>query len=114
MATINATLPTLQDIVSRMNPDGSFSEIVEILTQQNAILQDAVWVEGNLPTGHQFTSRRALPSGTWRRFNEGVAVSKTRTEQVTETTRHARRRSPRWTPTRPASVGGNAAAYRAS
>jgi hypothetical protein len=112
MATINATLPTLQDIVSRMNPDGSFSEIVEILTQQNAILQDAVWVEGNLPTGHQFTSRRALPSGTWRRFNEGVAVSKTRTEQVVETcgmlTALAKVDS------KLASVGGNAAAYRAS
>lgn len=84
MATINATLPTLQDIASRMDPNGSIANIVEVLTQKNAFLQDAVWQEGNLPTGHQFTSRKALPSGTWRRFNEGVAPQKSRTDTVTE------------------------------
>lgn len=85
MATINATLPTLQDITSRMDPDGSIAPIVEALSQDNAVLADAVWKEGNLPTGHKFTSRKALPSGTWRRFNEGIAPGKTRTDQITET-----------------------------
>lgn len=85
MATINATLPTLQDLVSRMDPNGAVANVVEILTQQNAFLQDMVFKEGNLPTGHMFTSRKALPSGTWRRFNQGVAPSKSRTDQITET-----------------------------
>lgn len=84
MAVINASLPTMQDIISRTKPGGGIDQIVELLTQRNAFLQDMVWVEGNLPTGHQFTSRKALPSGTWRRFNEGVAPSKSRTDQVTE------------------------------
>ncbi|MGH9811532.1 MAG: major capsid protein [Candidatus Acidiferrales bacterium] len=84
MATINATLPTLADITSRMDPNGSIASVVEVLSQDNTILMDAVWKEGNLPTGHVFTSRVALPSGTWRMFNQGVAPSKSRTSQVTE------------------------------
>lgn len=84
MATINASLPSLQDLISRTDPDGSIAPIVEALSQDNAILADSVWKEGNLPTGHKFTSRKALPSGTWRRFNEGVAPTKSRTDQITE------------------------------
>lgn len=84
MATINATQPTLQDIISRMDPNGGIASIIESLSQENPILMDSVWKEGNLPTGHVFTSRKALPSGTWRRFNEGVATTKSRTDQITE------------------------------
>lgn len=84
MATINASLPTLQDLASRMDPNGGIAAIIESLSQENPILMDAVWREGNLPTGHVFTSRKALPSGTWRRFNEGIAAGKSRTDQVTE------------------------------
>lgn len=85
MATINASLPTLQDLVSRTKPGGGIDQIVEILGQRNAVLQDMPWREGNLTTGHQYTSRKSLPSGTWRRMNEGVAPTKSRTDQVTET-----------------------------
>lgn len=84
MTTIN-TLPSLQDVTSRMDPNGRIAPIVELLQQSNPLLEDMVWKEGNLPTGHVFTSRKSLPSGTWRRFNEGVAASKSRTDQVTET-----------------------------
>lgn len=84
MATVNATLPTLQDLASRTDPDGGVSAIIEQLSQENAILMDAVWKEGNLPTGHKFTSRKSLPSGTWRMINQGIAASKSRTDQVTE------------------------------
>lgn len=112
MATINAGLPTLQDITSRMAPDGSIDNIVELLSQQNAFLQDAVWEEGNLPTGTQFTSRKALPGSTWRRYNEGTAVTKSKTDQVVETcamlTQLAKVDS------KLANLGGNAPAYRAS
>lgn len=85
MATINASLPTLQDVMSRLDPNGGMASIVESLSQENAFLQDMVWKEGNLPTGHKFTSRKSLPSGTWRRLNEGVAAQKSRTDQITET-----------------------------
>jgi hypothetical protein len=85
MATINATLPTLKDIASRMDPKGGLADIVESLARQNPLLEGMAWKEGNLPTGHLITSRTALPSGTWRRFNEGVTPQKSTTDQVTET-----------------------------
>lgn len=112
MATINATLPTLQDIVSRTKPGGGIDEVVELLTQDNAFLKDMVWQEGNLPTGHQFTSRKSLPSGTWRRYNEGITASKSRTDQVVETCGMLTAMSK--VDSKLAQLGGNAAAFRAS
>jgi hypothetical protein len=85
MATINATLPTLKDIASRMDPNGAVAAVVEALGRENPLTQDMVWKEGNLPTGHVITTRTALPSATWRRFNEGILPQKSITDQVTET-----------------------------
>ena len=85
MATINASNLSLLDLTSRMDPQGNVSPIVEALSKNNVVLQDAVFKEGNLPTGHLITSRTALPSVGWRRFNEGVPTSKSRTGQVQET-----------------------------
>jgi hypothetical protein len=85
MATVGNTFPTMLDIAKRMDPDGSISSIVEALVKYNPILEDLAWKEGNLPTGHRFTSRTALPGLTWRRFNQGVAKSKSLTEQNDET-----------------------------
>jgi hypothetical protein len=84
MATVNANNPTLIDQIKRTDPGGAIANIVELLTQRNVILQDATFLEGNLPTGHRFTSRTGLPSVSWRRFNEGVAPSKSRTDQIDE------------------------------
>jgi hypothetical protein len=73
MATINDTgLPTLLDQVKRTAPGGAIDRIIEQLTKKNPILEDMVWQEGNLPTGHRFTSRTSLPSVGWRRLNEGM------------------------------------------
>lgn len=85
MTTLNADLPTLTDQAKRMDPNGGIARIVESLSKKNALLEDAVFLEGNLPTGHVFTSRTALPAVGFRRFNEGVTPSKSRTDQVTET-----------------------------
>lgn len=84
MAAIGYTFPTLLDQAKRMDPNGSIANIVELLAQRNPVIEDAVAYEGNLPTGHRFTSRTGLPSTSWRRFNEGVAASKSRTSQHTE------------------------------
>jgi hypothetical protein len=85
MAVINATNSSLLDHARRMDPDGSIARIVEMLAEKNAIFDDVVWKEGNLPTGHMFTRRTALPTLTWRKFNQGVAPTKDSTDQVTET-----------------------------
>jgi hypothetical protein len=80
------THPTLSDLVKRQDPDGKISTIVEILNETNEILEDMVWVEGNLPTGHRTTIRSGIPAPTWRKLYGGVQPSKSTTVQVTDTT----------------------------
>jgi hypothetical protein len=77
--------PTLADHAKRMDPDGSIAAIVEIMNETNEILTDAVWVEGNLPTGHRTTVRTDVPRATWRKLNFGVQNTKSKTQQVTDT-----------------------------
>jgi hypothetical protein len=85
MATIG-TAVTLADLARRSNADGKIvSDIVELMSTTNEVLSDMLFVEGNLPTGHQTTVRTGLPSATWRQLNYGVQKSKSQTAQVTDT-----------------------------
>ncbi len=84
MATIGATVLTLADWAKRLDPDGKTANIVELLSQTNAMLTDMLWKEGNLPTGERLTVRTGLPSVAWRLLNKGVAKSKSRTAQIDE------------------------------
>jgi hypothetical protein len=85
MATIGTLALTLSDWAKRVDPDGKTSRIVEILNQTNHILDDMLWVEGNLPTGHRTTIRNGLPEAVWRKLNYGVPRGKSQTSQVNET-----------------------------
>lgn len=84
MATLGANNLTLLDILKRTDPDGSASALAELLSQENEILMDMPWVEGNLTTGHRYTARTGLPSVVWRKYNQGVPSSKSATAQVDE------------------------------
>ena len=86
MAALNTTRPTLLDLANRTDPDGSIATVVEILNEVSEILDDMVWVEGNLPTGHKTTMRRGIPAPTWRKMYGGVQPTKSRVTQVTDTT----------------------------
>lgn len=86
MATLAVTHPTLLDFAKASDPDGKIATIVEILNETNEILQDMVWVEGNLPTGHRTTVRTGLPAPTWRKLYGGVQPNKGTTAQVTDST----------------------------
>lgn len=109
---LNQSLPTLADQVKRQDPDGKIADIVEALTATNPIMQDAVWQEGNLPTGHRYTSRTALPSVAWRKLNEGVTPSKSQTDQIDETCGMLSAMSV--LDVQVAKLNGNSAAFRAS
>lgn len=85
MATLGVLNPTLLDLAKRSDPDNSIAAVVEILNQQNEILDDMTWVEGNLPTGHRTTVRSGLPTPTWRKLYEHVQPTKSTTVQVTDT-----------------------------
>jgi hypothetical protein len=84
MATLNAGQLTLLDYAKRLSPDGSVDPIAELLSQQNAILEDIVYVEANQPTSHVVTIRTGLPAVYWRQYNAGVPLSKSTTAQITE------------------------------
>lgn len=82
MATLAATHPTLLDVAKRLDPNGKIDMIAEILTQTNEVLDDMVWKEGNLPTGHKGTIRTGMPTPTWRKLYGGVQPGKSTTAQV--------------------------------
>lgn len=86
MAALNTTRPTLLDLANRTDPDGSIATVVEILNEVSEILDDMVWVEGNLPTGHKTTVRKGIPAPTWRKMYGGVQPTKSRVTQITDTT----------------------------
>ena len=86
MATLSVVNPTLADVAKATDPDGKIATIVEILNETNEILDDMVWKEGNLPTGHRTTIRAGLPAPTWRKLYGGVQPNKATNVQVTDTT----------------------------
>lgn len=85
MATIGEANPTLVDLANMIDPDGGISTVAEILSQENEIIQDMPWMEGNQETGHKHTVRTGLPTPTWRKLYQGVAPTKGTTAQVTDT-----------------------------
>ena len=84
MATINAKYPTIADWASRTDPDGNIDFIVELMKENRPVMEDALILEGNLPTGHQGTVRTGLPTPMWRRMYQGVPATKSQTERVVD------------------------------
>jgi hypothetical protein len=84
MATLSTTNPTMMDWAKTRDPDGSTSQIIEMLSQKNRMLDDMVIKEGNTPTGEQVTLRTGLATASFRELNQGTAATKSTTAQVTE------------------------------
>lgn len=84
MATLSSTALTLADWAKRTDPDGRVPVVAELLSQSNEVLEDAVFMEGNLPTGHRVVIRTGLPTVYWRALNQGIPNSKSTTAQVDE------------------------------
>lgn len=85
MARIGDTVATLGDVAKRLDKDGKIDKIVEMMTETNEVLDDMLFQEGNLPTGHRTTIRTGLPEVAWRLLNYGVPQSKSQTQQITDT-----------------------------
>jgi hypothetical protein len=86
MATVGgSTVITLSDFAKTLDPDGKIARIIEILNETNEVLDDWMFKEGNLPTGHQHTVRGGIPAPTWRLLNYGVPVTKAQSAQVVDT-----------------------------
>ena len=75
---------TLADWAKRLDPNGTVPIIAELLSQTNEVLEDAVFKEGNLPTGERVVIRTGLPTVYWRALNQGIPNSKSTSAQVDE------------------------------
>lgn len=85
MATIGNSNLTLLDLAKREDPDGKQARIIEMLSKKAPTVQDMIYKQGNLDTGHKTTVRTSLPEPTWRKINQGVRPSKSTTSQIVET-----------------------------
>lgn len=107
-----ATALTLADWSKRLDPDGNVPKVVEMLAQKNEILEDMLYVEGNLPTGHRSNIRTGLPTVAWRKLNYGVPQSKSTTVTVDDTCGMLEARGQ--VDVDLATLNGNSAAFRLS
>lgn len=83
MATLTSSNPTLLDLAKVTDPDGAISQVVQMMSQTNEILEDMTYQEGNQTTGHTFSMQTAIPSPTWRKFYGLVGFSKSTNVQAT-------------------------------
>jgi hypothetical protein len=83
-AAVNTGRYSLLDHIKSRDPDGKIAPFVEPLAMNTPFLEDALFIEGNLPTGHRFTSRTALPTASYRQFNKGDTATKGKLLQIDE------------------------------
>ena len=102
--------PTMLDVTSTLDPQGNTAGIVELLQQQNPILLDAPWVEGNTPLGHQVNVRTGIPAITWTSWYQGVPPTKSTYAKVLEACATGEQRSE--IDKKAADFNGNSASFR--
>lgn len=87
MATLSQSFLTLADLYKRQDPNGSIADIMEVLNNTSQdIMRDWVMVECNDGTKHVHSIRTGLPSVSWGALYEGIAQSKSMTQQVQDNT----------------------------
>lgn len=69
-------LVSLVDVAKRVDQNGVYAEIAEVLNQSNPIIQDMPFHEANAPRGNRVTYRTGLPQVHWARLNKGISASK--------------------------------------
>lgn len=112
MAELGLKNPSLVDVLSRTDPDGKISQIIEIAEESNPILQDAVFTQCNDGTTHQHVIRNGYPEPVERQFNEFVPSSKSETSIIRDVP--VQFEAFPWVDKALADVRGNADAWRAS
>ena len=82
MAIIGKTYPQLIDLNKASGP----GQVIEILSQDNPILDDAIARACNMQNVERTMIRTGLPSASWGRLYKGVPQSKSTMQQVDDTT----------------------------
>jgi hypothetical protein len=86
VATIGNSFLGLIDIYKGQDSEGRTVPVIEILTEMNPILDDAIAVECNKGTTHMHTIRTGLPTVAWGKLYQGIPNSKSGKAQVEDTT----------------------------
>lgn len=86
MATLGNSFVDLIDIYKQQDGNGQYIPVIEMLSEMNPILDDAIAVECNKGSTHLHTVRTGLPSVTWGRLYKGVPNGKGSKAQVEDTT----------------------------
>lgn len=84
MATNGGVVLNLIDWAKRLDPNGNTADVVNLLSQDNEMLADMMFIESNGPTSHRTTVVTGEPTVSTRNFNAGAAQSKATTEQLDE------------------------------
>ena len=86
MPEVGITNPSLADVLSRTDPDGNISTIIEVAEKSNPIVRHATYQECNDGSKHRTVIRTGIPEPAFRRYNQGVQPSKSTTAPVEDTT----------------------------
>lgn len=84
MTTLNTKYPSLLEVSKQFTAEGTALPLAELLSQNNEVLMDMPFIEGNLTTGHRVSARAGLPTAYFRKLNRGTPVSKSTYVDVTE------------------------------
>jgi len=66
----------LHDHAKYFSPKGELYACARVLDQTNHIVHDALTIESNSDSGHEYAIQNGLPQVTWRRAYQGVKPSK--------------------------------------
>jgi hypothetical protein len=85
MATVGTNNLSISDIVKNLDSKGDIMPIVEVLHQNNRILDDITWEEGNLVMGNRTLVRTSLPPSVARVANQGTTPGASSTQPIDDT-----------------------------
>ena len=75
----------LHDYAKTFDPKGELYAVARVLDQTNPIVKDAIVIESNSDSGHEYAVQNGLPTVAWRRAYQGVKPSKGSQTVVKET-----------------------------
>ena len=76
MATLAATVGTLEDLKSQMNEESVQRVMIDLLAEDNSMIKDAVYFPANNGKFHEVEVSTSLPSVYFRAINEPTPSSK--------------------------------------
>lgn len=86
MAIIGSSYVDLIDVYKQQDKQGNSAPVIEMLSQLNPVLDDAIAVECNQGTTHMHVVRSGLPPIAWGELYKGVPNGKGTTRQVEDVT----------------------------